>query len=152
MDAKQRESTAEATNREWTRTYANVFGAELLGSGSRVPKEYTLPWPNHRRYAGAPIRRFAISGRRDSNPRPLEPHSSALPSCATARLFLRTAKMPRSEAFATRKRVRGSTVRRSRFPVSVRLRTLVRFQGVQSPGGTHRSHAKASIAIAAVKA
>jgi hypothetical protein len=27
-----------------------------------------------------------ISGRRDSNPRPLEPHSSALPSCATARL------------------------------------------------------------------
>ena len=25
------------------------------------------------------------SGRRDSNPRPLEPHSSALPSCATAR-------------------------------------------------------------------
>src|SRR5205814_8486513 len=26
-----------------------------------------------------------ISGRRDLNPRPLEPHSSALPSCATAR-------------------------------------------------------------------
>jgi hypothetical protein len=26
------------------------------------------------------------SGWRDSNPRPLEPHSSALPSCATARL------------------------------------------------------------------
>src|SRR5438876_5941620 len=26
------------------------------------------------------------SGRRDLNPRPLEPHSSALPSCATARL------------------------------------------------------------------
>ena len=26
-----------------------------------------------------------FSGRRDSNPRPLEPHSSALPSCATAR-------------------------------------------------------------------
>jgi hypothetical protein len=25
------------------------------------------------------------SGRRDLNPRPLEPHSSALPSCATAR-------------------------------------------------------------------
>src|ERR1700730_4085243 len=25
------------------------------------------------------------SGRRDSNPRPLDPHSSALPSCATAR-------------------------------------------------------------------
>ena len=31
--------------------------------------------------------RFALSGRRDSNPRPLEPHSSALPSCATARFF-----------------------------------------------------------------
>ena len=28
------------------------------------------------------------SGWRDSNPRPLEPHSSALPSCATARLGL----------------------------------------------------------------
>ena len=28
---------------------------------------------------------FKWSGRRDSNPRPLEPHSSALPSCATAR-------------------------------------------------------------------
>src|SRR5436309_6159916 len=27
-----------------------------------------------------------FSGRRDLNPRPLEPHSSALPSCATARL------------------------------------------------------------------
>jgi hypothetical protein len=27
------------------------------------------------------------SGRRDLNPRPLEPHSSALPSCATARSF-----------------------------------------------------------------
>src|SRR5437660_5834485 len=26
------------------------------------------------------------SGRRDLNPRPLEPHSSALPSCATARM------------------------------------------------------------------
>src|SRR5436305_3117822 len=26
-----------------------------------------------------------FSGRRDLNPRPLEPHSSALPSCATAR-------------------------------------------------------------------
>src|SRR3954464_4490210 len=26
-----------------------------------------------------------LSGRRDSNPGPLEPHSSALPSCATAR-------------------------------------------------------------------
>jgi hypothetical protein len=32
------------------------------------------------------------SGRRDSNPRPLEPHSSALPSCATARRQ-RSAKM-----------------------------------------------------------
>src|SRR5437762_527570 len=32
------------------------------------------------------ISSFATSGRRDSNPRPLEPHSSALPSCATARL------------------------------------------------------------------
>jgi hypothetical protein len=30
---------------------------------------------------------FLPSGRRDSNPRPLEPHSSALPSCATARFF-----------------------------------------------------------------
>src|ERR1700741_1867033 len=29
----------------------------------------------------------SLSGRRDSNPRPLEPHSSALPSCATARFF-----------------------------------------------------------------
>jgi hypothetical protein len=28
---------------------------------------------------------FVKSGRRDLNPRPLEPHSSALPSCATAR-------------------------------------------------------------------
>ena len=28
---------------------------------------------------------FETSGRRDLNPRPLEPHSSALPSCATAR-------------------------------------------------------------------
>src|ERR1700732_45808 len=57
---------------------------QLLGSESRTPKEYSRPWPSHRRYAGAPIRRFAVSGRRDSNPRPLEPHSSALPSCATA--------------------------------------------------------------------
>src|SRR6266446_10444003 len=29
---------------------------------------------------------LAISGRRDSNPRPLEPHSTALPRCAPARL------------------------------------------------------------------
>src|SRR5438552_17608514 len=33
------------------------------------------------------LSRFYItSGRRDLNPRPLEPHSSALPSCATARM------------------------------------------------------------------
>ena len=30
---------------------------------------------------------ITASGRRDLNPRPLEPHSSALPSCATARIF-----------------------------------------------------------------
>src|SRR5689334_15571730 len=36
-----------------------------------------------------------LSGRRDSNPRPLEPHSSALPSCATAR---RERKMSRRSA------------------------------------------------------
>src|SRR5215510_14341249 len=38
------------------------------------------------------------SGRRDLNPRPLEPHSSALPSCATARfcskLFTNCGKSP----------------------------------------------------------
>jgi hypothetical protein len=32
-----------------------------------------------------PLRNIEKSGWRDSNPRPLEPHSSALPSCATAR-------------------------------------------------------------------
>ena len=29
--------------------------------------------------------RFYLSGKRDSNPRPLAPHASALPDCATAR-------------------------------------------------------------------
>ena len=28
---------------------------------------------------------FCVSGKRDSNPRPLAPHASALPDCATAR-------------------------------------------------------------------
>src|ERR1700716_3351026 len=38
-----------------------------------------------------------ISGRRDLNPRPLEPHSSALPSCATARFAANYS--PRSKKF-----------------------------------------------------
>jgi hypothetical protein len=99
---------------------------------------------NYRRYAGAPIGRFAISGRRDSNPRPLEPHSSALPSCATARFFLRTAKMPRSEAFATLKRVRGSrfAVHGSQFPFASDGWYA---QGVEGRWGIHRSHAKAPL-------
>src|SRR5437764_15330002 len=41
------------------------------------------------------------SGRRDLNPRPLEPHSSALPSCATARslreLFTNAGKIATDE-------------------------------------------------------
>src|SRR6266571_4625709 len=36
-----------------------------------------------------------MSGRRDLNPRPLEPHSSALPSCATARPELQLFTKPR---------------------------------------------------------
>ena len=52
-------------------------------------------------------RRFGVtgvstkSGRRDLNPRPLEPHSSALPSCATARsareLFTNAGKIATDE-------------------------------------------------------
>src|SRR5215510_10138901 len=47
----------------------------LCGGGLLPPKTATL---KERRYS-------CKSGRRDLNPRPLEPHSSALPSCATAR-------------------------------------------------------------------
>jgi hypothetical protein len=35
-----------------------------------------------------------LSGRRDSNPRPLDPQSSALPSCATSRCRTRTGSAP----------------------------------------------------------
>jgi hypothetical protein len=63
------------------------------------------------------------SGRRDSNPRPLEPHSSALPSCATARFleggqanrparkgkrFLFSKKQSTSQAVATTKLPKSS--------------------------------------------
>lgn len=37
---------------------------------------------------------FVQSGRRDSNPRPLEPHSSALPGCATSRTTAPSPKLP----------------------------------------------------------
>ena len=37
------------------------------------------------------------SGRRDSNSRPLAPHASALPGCATSRLWTAHAKQPRDQ-------------------------------------------------------
>jgi hypothetical protein len=46
------------------------------------------------------------SGRRDSNPRPLEPHSSALPSCATARRQ-RKRKMRRQSVIFKQENIQG---------------------------------------------
>jgi hypothetical protein len=51
---------------------------------------------------------FVFSGRRDSNPRPLEPHSSALPSCATARSGTEAQKVARTRANCKRDPLRRS--------------------------------------------
>src|SRR6266403_6000459 len=53
------------------------YGGDLF-CGFAEHKQETLTWRSPT---------FLESGRRDLNPRPLEPHSSALPSCATARLL-----------------------------------------------------------------
>ena len=49
--------------------------------------ESRFVWQKQKRSAAAlsVTERFCLSGKRDSNPRPLAPHASALPDCATAR-------------------------------------------------------------------
>ena len=47
------------------------------------------------------LRPFCLSERRDLNPRPLEPHSSALPGCATFRKYYFTLSNSSSKNFFT---------------------------------------------------
>jgi hypothetical protein len=61
------------------------------------------------------------SGRRDSNPRPLEPHSSALPSCATARRQ-RSARCGAHAEYSSRKALRPPRT----FDSSLALQDLLR--------------------------
>ena len=52
-----------------------VCSIPALGNKSRNAQQRSLPL----------LSVFCLSGKRDSNPRPLAPHASALPDCATAR-------------------------------------------------------------------
>jgi hypothetical protein len=81
--------------------YENRIGEGLIGSFGDI--EAYQHWAGPSLDNGrAAILAAPLSGRRDSNPRPLEPHSSALPSCATARLT-RKPKMRSPPENASRK-------------------------------------------------
>jgi len=67
-----------ATRKPYART-GEIKCQDSVDTFMKLNTKGELRWP------------FTMSGRRDSNPRPLDPQSSALPSCATSRSHRRNA-------------------------------------------------------------
>ena len=65
--------------------YEKCLLTELKKTGLQPVPVLQLEFPNPWRILANPPKNLNWSGRRDSNSGPLEPHSSALPDCATPR-------------------------------------------------------------------